>query len=117
MRTFDTGATRDSDESKPNYNGFLSPLVLERFGRYMLSHQVQADGKRREADNWKKGIPNKAYMESAFRHYMELWLIFEGHRKGDAEEALCALMFNVMGMMHQVVKARLVVVPPTVLVD
>src|SRR5580698_7792736 len=63
FRTFETGATRNLDASKYDYEGFLSPLVMERFGQYMHKHRVQADGSLRDSDNWQKGIPLQAYMK------------------------------------------------------
>src|SRR5690348_5131587 len=60
-RFFNAGATRDTAEGKPDYPGFLSPLVVKRFGEYMLKHQVQSDGTLRSSSNWKKGIPLEAY--------------------------------------------------------
>jgi len=33
-RTFDTGATRDTSQDKLDFEGFLSPLVIKRFGEY-----------------------------------------------------------------------------------
>jgi hypothetical protein len=56
MRTFETGANRDSDDGKLDYEGFFSPLVLERRARYMRKYQVQG-GKVRPSDNWQLGIP------------------------------------------------------------
>lgn len=124
MRTFDSGATRDNDISKIDYDGFLSPQVLKRYGQYMLTHQKQADGQMRASDNWKKGIPRDAYMKSMFRHFMEVW---DEHAEaarfvaaGDTvemqrddltlfqrrEEALCALLFNVMGYLHELEEGR-----------
>ena len=73
MREFDTGATRDNDTDKPDYEGFLSPLVLEAYAQYMHKNRVQADGATRDSDNWQKGIPRDQYMKSAFRHFMDLW--------------------------------------------
>ena len=111
MRTFDTGATRDSDENKPDYEGFLSPLVLVRYGEYMMKHQVQADGDLRSSDNWQHGIPKDAYIKSAFRHFMDWWLEHDGYESREGlEEALCALMFNVMGYLHEELKSA----PPAV---
>lgn len=105
MRTFETGATRDTDEGKLDYEGFLSPFVLERFAEYMAKHQVQADGQLRTSDNWQKGIPLDAYMKSGFRHFMDFWF---AHRGGYVDmEACCALLFNLQGYMHTVlVKGR-----------
>jgi hypothetical protein len=61
MRNFTTGATRNSDVNKLDYEGFLSPVVLEEFAIYMQTHRKQADGKLRESDNWQKGIPKEVY--------------------------------------------------------
>lgn len=111
MRTFTTGATRDTNQDKPDYEGFLSPLVIQRYGQYMLKHQKQSDGSMRPSDNWQKGMPKDVYMKSGFRHFMGWW---GTHRypnlagaiaSGSAlEEALCALMFNVMGYLHEHLK-------------
>ena len=102
MRTFDTGATKDTDDNKLDYEGFLSPLVLERFSEFMHEHCIQADSKLRPSDNWKKGIPFDAYMKSMFRHFMEVW---KSHRyprlQINQQEELCALLFNVQGYLHQ----------------
>lgn len=113
-RTFVTGATRDSDTSKPDYEGFLSPLVIERFGAYMHKNRYQVDGKLRDADNWQKGIPQVAYIKSGWRHFFDWWKL---HRAASVsaltpvgeqlmEEALCALMFNVMGYLHEHLKVK-----------
>jgi len=106
MRQFDTGATRDTDVGKPDYEGFLSPLVLERFGKYMDKHRHQADGKVRDSDNWQKGIPRDAYIKSAFRHFVDVWKEHRGiSTKDGIEEALCALMFNIMGYLYEYLKS------------
>jgi hypothetical protein len=108
MREFDTGATRDTDDGKLDYEGFLSPLVLHRFAQYMNQHRVQADGGLRDADNWQKGMPLDVYMKSLFRHFMDLWAIHRGADQiatnADTEEVLCAIMFNVMGYLFSVLK-------------
>lgn len=109
MRVFDTGATRNPDDGKLKYEGFLSPIVLKRFAEYMHLHRKQADGKLRDPDNWQKGIPRDAYTDSLVRHVMDIWL----HQRGysyeateDLETALCATMFNTMGYLHAVLKER-----------
>jgi len=107
MREFNTGATRDTDVGKPDYEGFLSPLVIERFGRYMDKHRHQADGKVRDTDNWQKGIPKDAYMKSGFRHFVDWWKEHRGiSTKDGIEEAMMALMFNVMGYAHEYLKEK-----------
>ena len=105
MRQFETGATRNLDENKLDFEGFLSPLVLERFSEYMHTHRLQADGVLRDSDNWQKGIPVDAYMKSMWRHFFDVW---KGHRGLETPENkitnLCALMFNVQGMLHELIK-------------
>jgi len=109
MRTFDSGATRDSEEGKADYEGFLSPLVITRFGQYMDSHRQQPDGESRPSDNWQRGMPLHCYIKSGFRHFLEWWRC---HREWDAprgdkvEEALCALLFNVQGYLHVLLEER-----------
>ena len=98
MRKFETGATRDSDENKLDYDGFLSVDVLKRYAEYMHKHRIQADGEMRDSDNWQRGIPRDQYRKSAFRHFMAWW---EKHRKGcTTQEEACALLFNIMGDLH-----------------
>lgn len=107
IRTFSTGATRDSDEGKPDYDGFLSPLVLEAYGRHMNKHRKQPDGHYRPADNWQHGIPLDAYMASGWRHFFDWWA---NHRGYSAREnivtSLCATIFNAMGYLHEYLKAH-----------
>ncbi len=112
MRAFGTGATRDSVEGKYDYEGFLSPLVLERFGEYMNKHRKQANGELRDSDNWQKGIPKDVYIKSLWRHFMDLWMMHRGHYREDSKdgheitfgETLCAIMFNAMGYLHETLK-------------
>lgn len=105
IRQFETGATRDADEGKHDYEGFLCPLVLERFGEYMTKHRKQSDGGIRDSDNWQKGIPKDAYVKSAFRHYHDWWKQHRGYEgQDDLQESICALMFNAMGYLHELLK-------------
>jgi len=107
MRQFNSGATRDDNNNKPDFEGFLSPLVIRRFGEYMLLHQIQADGAVRDSDNWQKGIPKNEYIKSGFRHFMDWWLEHRGHESRDGlQDALCALMFNCMGYLHELLKEK-----------
>ena len=112
IRTFATGATRDTDTDKPDYRGFCSPAALKRFGQYMTEHQKQSDGGLRASDNWKKGIPPVEYMSSLLRHVIDLWDGFE--RFGYAfdsvastkewQDLLCAIIFNSQGLLHETMK-------------
>lgn len=101
MRYFDTGATRDTDEGKLDFEGFISPRVLYRFAQYMHHHRHQADGKLRASDNWQKGIPQEAYMKSLTRHFMELWLCWREGVGDTINDTLCAILFNVQGLLHE----------------
>ena len=107
IREFTTGATRDTDEGKYDYEGFYSPLVMERFAQYMTLHRKQSDGNLRASDNWQKGIPKDAYMKSAWRHFIDVW---KEHRGIDTteglEDALCALLFNVQGYLFETLKEK-----------
>lgn len=112
IRQFETGATRDTNTNKPDYRGFYSVLVARRFGEYMHKHRLQADGSLRESDNWKKGIPEIEYVSSGDRHWMDIKECYEALQFGyfsnvNLEDALCAMLFNVQGLLHEVVKARL----------
>ena len=104
VRIFKSGATRDTDEGKLDYEGFLSPVVLERFAEYMQKHRIQSDGRLRESDNWQKGIPVHQYVKSLWRHFMAVW---KGHRNGQiGEEDVCAMLFNTMGLLHELIMSR-----------
>lgn len=107
IRTFSTGATRDTEEGKNDYEGYLSPAVIEAFGNYMTRHRVQSDGSLRASDNWQKGIPRDAYIKSAWRHLLDLWKEHRGLDSRDGiDEALGGLLFNVMGYWLEHLKER-----------
>jgi hypothetical protein len=107
MREFTSGATRDTDEGKLDLEGFLDPRVLQVYGEYMNHHRVQADGKIRESDNWKKGIPKDAYMKSGWRHFHDWWLEHRGYKSREGLIfALCGLLFNVQGYLLEVLKEQ-----------
>ena len=108
MRTFESGATRDDSDTKLDFEGFLSPAVIERYGQYMHENRIQADGNLRDSDNWQKGIPKDQYMKSLWRHFFAVW---KEHRTGAKnaqvmEDALCAVMFNTMGYLHEYLKGQ-----------
>lgn len=116
MREFESGATRDSDDGKLDYEGFLSPMALERYAEYMHSHRVQSDGNLRDSDNWQQGMPKSVYVKSMFRHFMDVWMNHRGivvvdKKDGhtvDTEEALCGLIFNAFGLLRELVKPNIV---------
>ena len=105
VREFPTGANRDSDLGKPDYEGCLSPLVLASFARYMESKTHLPNGKTRESDNWQKGMPRESYMKSLFRHFVSVWSIHRGWTDRDGlEEELNAMLFNLQGYFHETLK-------------
>jgi hypothetical protein len=114
MQNFKTGATRNDARKKLDYEGFLSPIVLERFAQHMQLHELQEDGKHRPSDNWQKGIPQEAYMKSLIRHTFALWKDHRGYktnhiengRKVDREDLACAIMFNVMGYLFEELRKK-----------
>jgi hypothetical protein len=110
MRNFETGATRNSDDGKMQYARIFDPSIDKAYAEYMNSQRVQADGKVRDPDNWKKGIPVASYLDSQRRHWHDVWCLNTGRpdlaEEKDLVTALCALKFNVDGMLYEVLKAR-----------
>ena len=107
VRTFETGATRNDDSNEHDYEGFLSPLVIKRFGIYMHKHRTQADEKIRTSDNWQLGMTKESYMKSGWRHFLDWWMEHRRHASRDGiEDALMGLLFNVMGYAHEVLKEK-----------
>lgn len=111
IRQFDTGATRDVDADKYDFEGFLCPLVIESFGKYMHKHRFQPNGELRSSDNWQKGIPLSAYMKSGWRHFRQWWRLHRGIRTFDEkgveitmEDAINGILFNAMGYLHETLK-------------
>jgi hypothetical protein len=105
MRSFDTGATRDTAEGKLDMEGFTHPMVMKQFAKYMNMNRLQSDGQFRDSDNWQKGIPKDAYMKSLRRHHDELWLAHRGFPTTSGMiAALCGIIFNANGYMHEILK-------------
>jgi len=110
IRKFGTGATRNTDQNKPDYEGFLSPLVIERYGEYMNKHRYQSDKKLRDSDNWQKGFGKehfKVCMKSLWRHFLDLWTLHRGNKGRETiDEAICGILFNAMAYYHQLLLDR-----------
>lgn len=111
-RVFDSGATRNSELGKLDYDGFLSPDVLISYAEYMHKQRTMEDGTFRDSDNWQKGIPKTEYMKSMWRHFMDVWKTrrdgYDSDKKVPSKESkieqLNALLFNVMGLLHEELK-------------
>ncbi|MEE8115077.1 MAG: hypothetical protein V3T23_12080 [Nitrososphaerales archaeon] len=105
MAEFNSGATRTA-EPLEDPEGFLSPVVIQAYCQYMSKHRKQEDGKVRNSDNWQKGMPKARYMRSMWRHFFDVWYKWRNFREPDLMlgllNALCALLFNVQGMMLEV---------------
>jgi hypothetical protein len=117
QRSFETGATRDTGEGKLDFEGFLSPFVLRQYAKYMNMNRLQSDGNLRDSDNWQKGIPMEVYMKSLYRHFFETWYTYRMDRALRDDRlhmpreqqveyigALCGMMFNAMGYLHEWLK-------------
>jgi hypothetical protein len=113
MREFNSGAIRDTDNTKLSYVKGLSPIVLRRYLEYLDVHRTQADGNKRTFDNWKNGIPEEVYIDSLCRHTIDAWLLFDGFSTEDnhgpviIEDALCGILFNTMGFLHELLKKEI----------
>ena len=113
IRTFDTGATRDTAVGKLSYVKALSPIVLRRYVQYLDAHRKQPDGSMRDFDNWKKGIPEETYLDGLGRHQMAAWLLAQGYSAEDnhgpvnLESTLCAIIFGASGWLHELLEKRL----------
>jgi len=105
LRSFDTGATRDTGEGKLDYEGFFSPVFMEQFAKYMNLHRLQSDGKLRASDNWQKGIPTDVCIKSLYRHFMETWKEHRGwETEGGYLAGLMGMTFNIQMMTLNYIK-------------
>lgn len=110
VRTFDSGATRDTTVGKLSYVKALSPIVLQRYVQYLDAHRKQSDGSMREFDNWKNGIPEDTYLDGLGRHFIAVWLLAQGYPASDnhgpvtLEDSLCAIIFGASGWLHELLK-------------
>lgn len=114
-RIFEGGATRDVDDNKLDFEGFLSPQVLQAFAEYMHKHRLMKDGSVRSSDNWQNGMPKSVYVKSLARHFFDLWLM---HRLGvdeitrpDGEhvtlaDTLGGIQFNLQGYWLETLKSQ-----------
>jgi len=105
---FSTGAYRDSDKDKIDFEGHLSPLALDLLGRYMHKHRFLKDGSVRASDNWQLGFDDASFVKSGMRHWMAVWRHMRGWPAEESlEDALGGVLFNLNGLAHQFEKRRL----------
>jgi len=113
IRQFETGANRDLEGEKLDYEAFFSTRVLSRYAKYMHEHRKIADGTLRDGDNWQKGIPIEVYQKSLVRHLFQAWGAWRGDNAVDdrgktiaVETALCSIVFNAMGYLHELTRQQ-----------
>lgn len=87
-QTFETGAVRDTDETKPRPD-LISPFALERLGEWL-----RLGAKRYTPRNWEKGIPISRCTASLCRHLLKF------QQGMQDEDHLAAIMCNAMFIMH-----------------
>jgi len=105
MREFASGANRNDDTDKLDFEGFLSPIVLQAYGEYMHKNRIQEDGKLRSSDNWQKGIDQNEYIKSLLRHTHDLWMENRGYESREGRiDAACGILFNTMGWLYEELK-------------
>lgn len=110
LRKSDTGAIRNSDVDKINYQGALSPLVLEAYGAYIQKHSLLPDGTRRNNKNWQNLFGTheehrQVCIESAWRHFLDVLMEHDGYESRDGiDEALGGLMFNIQAYWFSLLK-------------
>lgn len=85
---FDTGAKRDTQESKPRPD-LISPFSIER-----LAWVFARGAEKYDEHNWMKGIPFSRCLASAERHLMQF-------KQGDTDEDhLAQAVWNLMAILH-----------------
>ena len=93
---YPSGATRDSEEGKLDYQGALSIEVLDSFVQYMDRHREMSPGSFRGMGNWKQGMPWARLMRSLTRHHFAVW-----RNDGQKLDDLHAVLFNTMALIYQ----------------
>ena len=98
IRTFEGGATRDTEQNKLDYEAFNSPLVDKCYATYLNKHRTQSDGSLRDGDNWQKLFGEKhtdVCMKSLCRHVVDVRLAHRGHASEQPiVDSLCGIIFN-----------------------
>jgi len=111
VRYFESGGYRDGDVDKLDMEGFLSPIVLEEYGKYMHHHRKQSDGKLRDSDNWQNHFGEKHFdvcMKSLWRHFLDLWKEHRGIKsREDIEFAMMGILFNVFAYADKYYKDKM----------
>ncbi len=96
---FDTGAVRDTAESKP-LPSLVSPWAMERLGEWLRLGSLKYD-----RNNWQKGIPFSRTTDSLYRHLLQ-WQM-----QDESEDHLAAIMCNAMFLLHTQEMVRAGILP------
>lgn len=98
IRMFGTGATRDTNTGKLDYEAFNNPLVDKRYAKYLHKHRKQSDGQMRDGDNWQKLFGEHhtdVCIKSLCRHIVDARLAHRDYQNEQPlEDSLCAIIFN-----------------------
>lgn len=101
ITTYETGAIRETVGKVDLVEG-VSWLAMNRFATYMTGLQTKYG-----RGNWKKGIPIEDYERSLARHLTKyLAHKYDGVDLEPGWDHLSAIMFNVMGILHEEEKAK-----------
>lgn len=106
IRKFASGATRDTDVGKHDFEGYESIQVRRRYAEYMTANRLQKDGTIRESSNWKRGIAKDAYITSLDRHVVDVIAGYRGLPADDLEVSLCATIFNASGLLFELLAEK-----------
>lgn len=111
-RQFQSGANRNSDIGKLDYEAFNAPIVDWYYAQYMHSHRKLEDGTLRDGDNWQKGFPIEVITKSLARHYKDYHLttrgikVLEKGKEMKLEDILCGIIFNAKAHLLELLKDR-----------
>jgi hypothetical protein len=104
VRTFESGAIRDIDDTKFDFIETISWTAFDRYAGYMTGKK-----KKYGEGNFKKGIPIKEYEKSLLRHISKY--LRNKYENGDDEkneDHLSAIIFNTFGIMHEEEQTKLI---------
>lgn len=109
IREFNTGANRNAEDGKIDYEGHISPIVIESYGKFMHKNRYLKDGTYRDSDNWQKLFGDDHYgvcMKSMWRHFLSAWKAHRGYKDEDIEDSLNAIIFNASAYLHKYLQEK-----------
>ncbi|MFM9826722.1 dATP/dGTP diphosphohydrolase domain-containing protein [Flavobacterium sp.] len=103
IRKFESGAIRDSENGKEDYIETISWIAFRRYAQYMTKCKEKYG-----AGNFKKSIPIDSYECSLVRHLQKY--LANKYESQDIEKEschLCAMLFNIFGILHEEETAKI----------